>query len=194
MKFSKLKIQELLIKFYPSLKEKEVEILLSICTYEIFESREIILEKGRSDKKFFIILKGSVRSYSVVNNVELNCHLRSEGFLMGDARSFSDNTISLLDTEAITDVHALVFDMGDLEKIGFENPQMMMFYLSLMKEILTVFSHRINTFVTMNASERYCNLIDWNPLYLKSTYDKHLASFLGITPLTFHRVKNRNIK
>lgn len=194
MKFSKLEIQELLIKFYPSLKDEEVEILLSICTYEIFESREIILERGRNDKKFFIILKGSARSYSVVNDIELNCHLRSEGFLMGDARSFSDTPISLLDTEAITDVHALIFDMGDLEKIGFENPQMMMFYLSLMKEIIAVFSHRIHTFVTMNASERYCDLMEWNPLYLKSTYDKHLASFLGVTPLTFHRVKNRTIK
>lgn len=194
MKYSKLEIQELLIKYYPSLDEKQVEILLSICTYENFEKKEIILERGRNDKKFFIILKGSARSYSVVNDVELNCHLRSEGFLMGDARSFSDNTISLLDTEAITDVHALIFDMGDLEKIGFENPQMMMFYLSLMKEIIAVFSHRIHTFVAMNASERYCDLMEWNPLYLKSTYDKHLASFLGVTPLTFHRIKNRTIK
>ncbi len=108
---------------------------------------------------------------------------------MGDARSFGDDQVSLLDTEAITDSHVLIFDIGELEEIAFENPQMMIFYLKLMKEIIVVFSHRIHTFVTMNAAERYDNLIQWNPLYLKSTYDKHLASFLGITPLTFHRMK-----
>lgn len=191
MKFSQSEIRDLLIKFYPYLKEKEVEILLSISSYKVFKSKEIILKSGRKDKKFFITLKGSVRSYSIVDGVEYNCHLRSEGFLMGDARSFGDDQISLLNTEAITDCHVLIFDMGELEKIAFGTPQMMRFYLNLMKEIIVVFSHRIHTFVTMNASERYDDLMKWNPLYLESTYDKHLASFLGITPLTFHRVKNK---
>lgn len=189
MKFSPSEIRDLLIKFYPCLQEKETEILMSISTYKEFKSKEIILKSGRTDKNFFVTLKGSARSFSIIDGEELNCHIRAEGFLMGDARSFGDDQISLLDTEAITDSHVLIFDMGELEEIALKNPQMMTFYLNLMKEIIVVFSHRIHTFVTMNAAERYDDLMKWNPLYLKSTYDKHLASFLGITPLTFHRVK-----
>lgn len=191
MEFSKSEIQDLLLKFYPNLKEKEAKILISISTYKIYKSKDIILKSGRTDKKTFIILKGSSRSYTIVEGVEFNCHLRSEGFLMGDPASFDENTVSLLDTEAITESHILLFDMGDLEAIALKNPKMMLFYLKLMKEIIVVFSHRIRSFVTMNATERYNHLIQWNPLYLKSTYDKHLASFLGITPLTFHRVKHK---
>lgn len=191
MKFTPSEIRDLLIKFYPYLEEKQAELLLSISTYKFFNSKETILKSGRKDKKIFIILKGSARSFAIVDGVENNCHLRSEGFLMGDGRSFGDNPISLLDTEAITDLHALIFDLGELEEIALRTPKMMTFYLKLMKEIIVVFSHRIHTFVTMNASERYDDLMKWNPNYLKSTYDKHLASFLGISPLTFHRVKNK---
>lgn len=191
MKFSKSEILDLLIKFYPDLEEKEARLLMSIGTYKVFKSKEIILKRGRTDKKFFIALKGSSRSYTIVDGVELNCHLRSEGFLMGDAGSFDETPLSLLDTEAITDSHVLIFDFGELEQIALENPKMMTFYLKMMKEIIVVFSHRINSFVTMNAKERYDHLMQWNPLYLKSTYDKHLASFLGMTPLTFHRVKHK---
>lgn len=191
MKFSPSEIRDLLITFYPYLEENQAKTLLSISTYKVFKSREIILKSGRRDKKFFIILKGSARSFAIIDGEEHNCHLRSEGFLMGDARSFGDDQVSLLDTEAITNLHALIFDMGELEEIAFNAPKMMTFYLNLMKEIIVVFSHRIHTFVTMNAAERYDDLMKWNPLYLKSTYDKHLASFLGITPLTFHRVKNK---
>ena len=191
MKFSKLEIQDLLIKFYPYLKEKEAKTLMSISTYKVFKSKEIILKRGRTDKKLFITLKGSSRSYTIINGVECNCHLRSEGFLMGDAASFDENPFSLLDTEAITDSHVLIFDMGELEEIASGNSKMMTLYLNMMKEIIVVFSHRINSFVTMNAKERYLDLMKWNPRYLKSTYDKHLASFLGITPLTFHRVKHK---
>jgi CRP-like cAMP-binding protein len=191
MKFLESEIQDLLVKFYPYLKEKEARILMSISTYKVCKSKEIILKSGRTDKKTFIILKGSARSYTIVDGVEFNCHLRSEGFLMGDPSSFNEITVSLLDTEAITESHVLLFDLGELEAIALKNPKMMLFYLKLMKEIIVVFSHRIRSFVTMNATERYNHLIQWNPLYLKSTYDKHLASFLGITPLTFHRVKHK---
>lgn len=194
MEFSQSEIRDLLVKFYPQLKEKEAKLLISISAYKVFKSRQIILKKGRTDKKFFIILKGSTRSYTIVDGVERNCHLRSEGFLMGDAKSFEDGELSLLDTEAITDSHVLIFDIGELEEIAFENPRMMLFYLNMMKEIVVVFAHRIQSFVTMNASERYDDLMKWNPLYLKSTYDKHLASFLGVTPLTFHRVKSKKNK
>lgn len=191
MKFSNSEIQDLVLEFYPILTEKEAKILMSISTYKVFKSKEIILKSGRNDKKFFITLKGSSRSYTIVDGDELNCHLRSEGFLMGDAVSFGDNQVSQLDTVAITDSHVLIFDMGKLEELAFDNPQMMKFYTYLMKEIIVVFSHRIHTFVTMNATDRYLDLVKWNPLYLNSTYDKHIASFLGVTPLTLYRVKNK---
>lgn len=191
MKLSQSEIQKLIIKFYPYLKEKEADILVSISTYKEFKSKEIILKKGRKDKSFFIILKGAVRSHTTVDGVEFNCHLRSEGFLMGDANSFEENGVSLLDIESITNTHVLIFDMGELEKTACNNIKMMEFNLKLMKEIIVVFSRRIHTFVTMNATQRYDHLIQWNPLYLKSTYDKHLASFLGVTPLTFHRIKHK---
>lgn len=193
-KLTNTDILELLEKYYPSLSRKETNIILSISDYKKFKSREIILKNGRKDKKIIIILKGSVRSYDIVEGVDMNCHLRSEGYIMGDARSFGDNLVSRLTTEAITNVDVLILDMGELETIGFKNPKIMKFYISIMKEIIVVFSHRIHTFVTMDATGRYQDLMKWNPDYLKSTFDKHLASFLGITPLTFTRIKKKNIK
>lgn len=191
MELSKTEIQDLLLKFYPFLEENGTKLLMSISNYKIFKSKEIILKKGRTDKKVFLALKGSSRSYTTIDGVEFNCHLRSEGFIMGDPTSFDENRISDLDTEAITDSHVLIFDLGELEDIALKNPKMMTFYLNIMKEIIVVFSNRIRSFVSLNASERYDHLIQWNPLYLKSTYDKHLASFLGISPLTFHRAKHK---
>lgn len=191
MEFSNSEIQDLLLKYYPSLEEKEAKMLMSISTYKVFKSKEIILKKGRTDRKIFIILKGSSRSYTIINGVERNCHLRSQGFIMGDPLSFSENPVSMLDTEAITKSHVLIFDLGELEEIALGNPKLMTVYLNMMKEVIVAFSRRIHSFVAMNATERYLDLMNWNPLYLKSTYDKHLASFIGVTPLTIHRVKNK---
>jgi CRP-like cAMP-binding protein len=194
MKISKKEILDLLVKYYPILSEKEAEIVLSISTYKKVKNKEVIFQKGRQDKKFFFLLQGSARSYDIVEGVEATCHLRSEGFIMGDARAFGNNQASPLITEAITDCDILLFDMGELEAIALKNSQMMTFYLDLMKEIIVVFAHRIHTFVTMDSEGRFKDLMKWNPSYLKSTFDKHLASFLGISPLTYLRAKKKSIK
>ena len=194
MKLSETEIITLLNKHYPYLEQKEIDIFLSISEYNKANNKEIILKSNRTDKYVLLILKGVGRCYSInKNGEELNDYIRAEGHLIGDARVFGTE-VQILNVESIGEIHFLKFDINRLEELGFENPKIMIFYLKLLKEIILILSHRVNTFVAMNASERYANLIAWNPLYLKSTFEKHLASFLGISPLTFHRVKKKSIK
>jgi hypothetical protein len=191
MKFTYSHILKTFLKFNPILDKTSGELFLTITDYKVFAPNEYILKKGRYDRNLFFILKGSVRSFSIIDGVERNCHLRSEGYIMGDAKSFAENPVANLDTMAITECHVLLFDLNRLEELAFKHHNILSFYLKILKEIITVFSHRINTFVCMNSQQRYLDLINWNPGYLETTYDKHLASFLGITPLTFHRIKNK---
>ncbi len=109
---------------------------------------------------------------------------------MGDARVFG-NEAQILNIEAIGEIHYLKFDMQKLEAIGLKHPDTVKFYLSLLKEIIIAFNYRLNSFITMTAEERYIDLIRWNPILIELTFDKHLASFLRMTPLTLHRIKKK---
>ena len=189
MEFSNSEIKDLLIKFCPSLKEKEIDIILSISEYHFAKNKEIVLKSGRTDKNVILILKGVARAYSISEKgEELNDFIRAEGKLMADARVFGDD-IQILNIEAIGEIHYLKFNISKLEALGYNNPEIMKFYLNFLKEIILTLSYRLNTFVTMTPKERYIDLLSWNPILIKSSYDKHLATFLGITPLTIHRIK-----
>lgn len=189
MQFSKKEIKELISKAYPFLADGEIELFLSISKYSIIKNKKIILKNGRLDNYVLFILKGSVRIYHIKNNgVEIVNHLRSEGTSCGDADVFTEK-VQTSNIEAIGETHVLKYSIEELEKLGFNNDKMMVFYLNLLKEIILIFSYRINSFVAMTPKERYLDLIKWNPLYLDSTFDKHIASFLGITPLTLYRIK-----
>ncbi|WP_223034834.1 Crp/Fnr family transcriptional regulator [Hanstruepera marina] len=191
MTFSKSEIKQLVKKFIPYLKNKEVDIFLKMSTYEVYNNKEIILKGGRTDKFLFLLLKGSSRAYIIdEKGEELNCHLRAEGYFFGDARVFEDKE-QVLNAEAIGEAHILKFNVEELEEIGYQNPKIMTLYINLLKEVIAAFSHRIHTFVSMTSEERYLDLIQMNPEYLKSTFDKHIASFLGIKPLTLHRIKKK---
>jgi CRP-like cAMP-binding protein len=192
MKFIDTEIEEIVSQFFPNLPKNEREIFLSISKYKVIKNKETVHKCGGISKNLMLILKGAARSYSINNEgEELNDHLRAEGHLIGDARVFGDGP-QILNVEAIGEVHVLIFDISKLESLGFENPILMKFYLDFVKEIILTLSHRVHTFVSMTSVERYKDLIRWNPLYLKSTFDKHIASFLGIKPLTLYRIKKES--
>lgn len=191
MKLSNSELKALMSKYFPYLEENEIEIFLSISTYHTNKNKEVILKSGRTNKNLILILKGVARAYSINDKGhELNDHIRAEGHLMGDARVFG-NEVQILNIEAIGEIHFLKFDICELETLGYKNPEIMTFYLNFLKEIILTFSYRLNTFVTMTPEERYLDLIRWNPILIESAFDKHLASFLGITPLTLHRIKKK---
>jgi len=191
MTLSNSEIRELVTKYFPYLKEKEVDLFLSISKYKVANNKEVILKSGKTDKNLIFILKGVARAYSInEKGQELNDYIRAEGHLMGDTKVFGDD-VQVLNIESIGEIHYLKFDISELEALGYNNPEIMNFYLNFLKEIILTLSYRLNTFVTMTPEERYIDLIRWNPILIESTFDKHLASFLGITPLTIYRIKKK---
>ncbi|MCF1192446.1 cyclic nucleotide-binding domain-containing protein [Mangrovimonas sp. AS39] len=191
MPLSSEKIKTLVQSFLPFLSTEAIDQFTGLCQYEIHKSKDIILESGRTDKYVFLILSGSSRAYSLrENGQELNCHMRSEGYLFGDPRVF-ENCPQILTIEAIGETHILKFDIAKLESLGYKNAELMQLYIHFLKEIISAFSNRIHAFVSMSSEERYQDLLELNPLYLESTFDKHIASFLGVKPLTLHRIKKK---
>ena len=191
MKLTKNEIKGLVKKYFPHLNQTEIDVFLSISKYKIAKNKEVILKGGKTDKNLIFILKGVARAFSInEKGQELNDFIRAEGHLMGDAKVFGDE-IQTLNIESIGEIHFLKFDISELETLGYKHPKIMKFYLNFLKEIILTLSYRLNTFVTMTPEERYLDLINWNPILVETTFDKHIASFLGITPLTIHRIKKK---
>jgi signal-transduction protein with cAMP-binding, CBS, and nucleotidyltransferase domain len=191
MKYATNEAFQKLASFDLGLPEEQLEKFFGICSFRTYEPNEYIFRSGRKDRKAILILQGSVRSFALIDGVEYNCHLRSVGYLMGDPRSFNEAIDPILDTVAINEVEALLLDVGDLEHLAKEDRLLMDYYLRVMKDVISVLAHRVFTFVSMDAKGRYNDLMQWSPDYLKNTYDKFLASFLGMRPVTYHRVKNK---
>ncbi|MFD1293135.1 Crp/Fnr family transcriptional regulator [Lutibacter holmesii] len=194
MDLSKKAIKDIITKQFPVLGKEEIKLFLSISEYSWAKSKKLLLKGGSNSKQVLLILKGSARAFMIdKSGQDLNNYLRTEGNLIADARVFGNET-QILSVESVSEIHYLKFDIEQLEQLGYKNKKLMEFYLNFLKEIILALSHRVNTFVSMTAKERYDDLKKWNPLYLHSTYDKHIASFLGITPLTLHRIKKNKIK
>lgn len=197
MELKKKEIKKILIKLLPNLPISGIEELLKISSFDVKENKEIISKSGNHAKKVILILKGSVRGYIMnEDGTEKNVLLRSAGIFIACAIGLFKNKPQRYDFEAIGKTHILIFNFKDFEDLAYKNPIILRLYLSILKEAILRLTYRVESLITKNNEERYLDLLKLDPVFLRSAYSKHVANYLGMTPVSLSRiikrVKNEN--
>lgn len=187
-----LELKNALKDFFPFLSSKDFDLLLSICEYKSYPGKTIILKSGKVSEMAFLILEGSVRGY-VVNEsgIEKNILLRSKGIFVADADAIFGNQPQKLNIESLDQTRILMFSILDFEELANKNIGIQHLYIASLKESVLRLTYRVNSLITMTADERYIDLLHKNPQFLKDAYDKYVANYLGITAVTFSRIKKK---
>jgi len=191
MKLSKKEIETIFSKQFPFLSKKDLDCFLEITNYKKKKKKEVIIgTENRSDKLFFI-LKGYVRGFTIDPcGTEQNILLREEGYFVGDADKLFYNAPQKYTYVAITKTHYLSLKYSDFEKLALNNPAISKLLLHVLKEIISTQGKRIESLISTKAKIRYQILAEIKPEFIKKVSSKHIASFLGITPVSLSRITN----
>ena len=192
MYFTTNEIYTALTKVLPNLNEKDLEDFLSITTYKKVGKNEIILKSGIQTKKVFLILNGTVRGY-ITNEKgdEITILIRSNGIFVADTGTLFTDEPQEMTFKSIEETHILLFSYKDFESLANENPRIMQLHLHALKEAIARLFYRIKSLITMTPEERYKDILEFNPNFLKTTNAKYLANYLGITQQSLSRIKKR---
>jgi len=192
MELKKNEIKCILKKLLPNLPISGIDSLIKISTYSIKQNKEIISKSGQHSKKVYLILKGSLRGYIInENGIEKNVLLRSEGVFIADAVGLFKNKPQKYTFETIGKTKLLVFDFKEFESLAYKNPIILRLYLTVLKETIVRLTYRVDSLITLTNEERYLKLTKLDPLFLRSAYSKHVADFLGMTPVSLSRIMKR---
>ena len=192
MILTKEKICSILKVKLPELDQTELNSFLNITTYLNKDNKGIISKSGNTSKKAFLILKGTVRGYlRNEKGIELNTLIRSEGIFVADVKRLFNDESQKLTFEAIGETHVLLFNYQDFETLAKNRPGIMQLYLNILKEAVIRLTYRVESLITMTNEERYLDLLKLNPKFLEKAYDKHVANYLGITPVSLSRIIKR---
>jgi CRP-like cAMP-binding protein len=93
--------------------------------------------------------------------------------------------------EAILECELLIFNMVDLENLAKKNPAIFDLYIWSIKEMMAMMIYRIETMIHLSPEERYMDLLEKYPLLFQTVFNKHIANFLGITPVSLSRIIKR---
>ena len=185
-------IVEIFKSKYPFLSIEDIEDFLTICTYREVKNKEIVIHSGEKSKTLIFILDGTFRGYFLnKENEEMNIFLRQNPTFFGSPDSLFSDKPTHFNIESILASKILVLNITDFEELAFRSAPIFHMYLNEIKSQLGNLVARIESLIDKQPQERYEQLLYTNPKLFQTAFNKHIANFLGITPVSLSRIIKR---
>lgn len=154
--------------------------------------RQYLLQQGDACKYLGFVKKGAVKMYGVnERGQESIIAFRIENELIADLESFFGGCESNCQIEALEDVELLLLDKQQMLFLLQEIPAFSCMFRHFQMQQMIECQNRINASLSMNAEERYLDLLSSRPGYAQRFSQNMLASYLGVKPETLSRIRNR---
>lgn len=182
------------IKSLVPISDDHLAIILERIQEKKFSKKEHLLFDGDYAKEVFFIHSGCTRTYIMdFNGVEHNISFSMENWWFGDLQSFINNTPASQNIQALEDTVVLSINQENWNELIKDIPEFVYYTRILFRN--TMFSHenRILQNLSFTAEERYHYFLEKYANLSQRISQKHIASYIGITPefLSMLRAKKR---
>lgn len=157
----------------------------------VVPSKTILLHEGEISNQIFFIKKGCLRMWFNKEGKDITFQFFFEGQAVASIDSLISKQPSMFVIESIEPSELLV-----LSKENFE--QLQQFYPELKDGFQEILFQRFRNYASLFLSrikdsprERYNDLMNNHPEIIKRVPQHYIASYLGITPISLSRIKNR---
>lgn len=168
---------------------KAVDKLERVAEFKKFRAGELLCEEGMPAGHITFLLKGILRGFYVDENGReiTDCFVTHRGTAVMSSFSFyEENTVSV---EAVVESEILRLPVVEITALLNENIECMQIYIHMVQQSFR-YHWKIKGVVTQySALERYKWFLKTFPGLIDIVNNRHVASFLGITPVTLSRIR-----
>lgn len=173
-----------------NLSLEEQEHFCSLLTLRKLLPRQYLLQQGEICKHESYVCSGFLRSFYVDDNGdEHTLHFAMEDWWISDSSSFIPQVPSRINIVAQEAAVVLQIDRTGIEQLYNDIPAFERFWRVLNQQALISQDQRILNAISMTGAERYEALIAKYPTLEQRLPQKHIASFLGITPVFLSQIR-----
>ena len=161
--------------------------------WEPYECRKntLITDFGTVERYFYFVFDGLIRGYFIKDGMEYNMGFSYKGDFSGEYESFVNQRPAQFAMESLTDVVALRISHAKLMSMYQKHPEIERWGRLFNEMILSGLGVFIRSIIADTAEERFQRLMSQSPHVIQLIPQKHLASYLGMTPETFSRIRKK---
>lgn len=175
-----------------SLDEGSIALLQNILKPKVLKKDMFFLQEGEESTEIGFIIKGVFRSYYIDKaGNDITKYFYAEGGILFSYMAHLCQKESMYYIQALEDSEILVAKISDFEIIVEGNYQLLLFYKKMIDSVLIVKEEHASSFKLLNSMERYKQFLAAYPGLEKRLKQCHLASYLGITPVSLSRIRKK---
>ena len=166
-----------------SITDKQLDLVISKLDAKTVGKRAHLLQFEQYAKELFFTLSGCLRSYVTdYNGVEHNISFSVENWWSGDLPSFINQAPAQVNIQALEETQVLSINQAHWQLLLREVPPFVSYTRILFRNKMFAQQHRIVQNLSLTAQERYTLFLAEYPSLSQRISQKHIASYLGITP------------
>lgn len=178
-----------------SLTPEEEWLFLSKTETKHFKAKTILQNAGQICKEGYFVNSGLLRSFNINDNiVEHVLSFASAGWWISDMYSLLSQKPGNLFIEVLEDAEVVVLTKENQEQLYLEIPKLERFFRILIENSLVANQERLMDNLSLTAEERFDKFCKKHPTLIQKVPQKQIASFIGVTPEFFSKMKARMLK
>jgi CRP-like cAMP-binding protein len=175
-----------------SLTNKEFARSTSFFVPKKMRKGEYLLQEGEQSKYLAFVISGCLRSYTIDAGGEEHIdQFGFDGWWITDLYSYLTGRKSTYFIDALENSEVLLMEAGSYNKLCATIPKFEHYFRILLQNNYIASHRRIVSSISLSAEERYLSLLETHPAIGQRVAQRHIASYLGITPEALSRIRGR---
>lgn len=159
------------------------------------KQNEFIETTGKVTRYFINVNKGCLMTYYTdANDNDHVIQFASPGWWTGDLQSFTQATPSIYSTKALVDSEVVLLPKTEMDDLLERYPIFEKYFRVIFQNSLITHQQRIIRNLSMPAEGRYQYFLEKYPTLEQFVPQKHIASYLGITPEFLSKIRRKRME
>lgn len=154
-------------------------------------SKTILLHAGEISQNIYVIKKGCLRQWFNKDGKDITIQFFFENQPVASIDSFLNNEPSLFTIESIEHSTIVLISKSNFEKLNIIYPEFKDKFHDYLFQRFRNYAQLFLSRIKDSPKERYDDIIKNHPEIIKRVPQHYIASYLGITPISLSRIRNR---
>jgi CRP-like cAMP-binding protein len=178
-----------------SLTREESEFFCTMLGYKKFRNRELLQRVGDPCHHSWFVTKGCLRGYHVDGNgFEHVLSFAPVDYWIGDLYSLISGKPGVLNIEATEASEVFSLSKENQEELYRQVPKFERFFRIILEKSLVHHQQRLLESMSLTAEERYERFCEKYPQLVQTLAQKQIASYIGVTPEFFSKMRSRLLR
>lgn len=169
----------------------EIEMIASHTQVKPFKKGTLLLREGMISKECYAVIKGCVREYYLKDGIEKSTGFFTEGRPISSFTSYQAKTPSKHYLVCAEDCILTVSNESLEKEICKQIPRLESIIRLEVEKNAGLLQDRLSAFMTATPEERFLHLTKEQPELINRVPQHQIASYIGVTPESFSRIKKR---